>query len=269
MAGLTTGADVSLRGVHVGQVQSIAFDGDDPSTIRVRISVSSHVALRKGSYATLSYQGLSGGAYVELDFPSQEHDILISTVQNPARLPLRLSAWAALPDTGERFLTSFTDTLGRVNSIMSPQNAQHLSRLLVSFTVAADQIAQVARDLQPAARRANNVSVNADATLIAAHKTIEDVDALVVDARTHLGALDAVGEGARETGLAARGVEQALVGDSLPKLDQVLEGLSQNSDTLQALLESIKQQPQSVLFGTHLPPPGPGERDYVLPRVPQ
>jgi hypothetical protein len=56
-----------------------------------------------------------------------------------------------------------------------------------------------------------------------------------------------------------RNVEEALVGSSLPKVDSLLDGLSQNSETLEELLKQIKQQPQSVVFGDRLPPLGPGE----------
>jgi phospholipid/cholesterol/gamma-HCH transport system substrate-binding protein len=262
VAGLTVGANVTLRGVQVGQVQSVQFDADDPAAIRVRISVEPRFVLRKGTYATLNYQGLSGDAYVDLDFRSQEHETLATSVGAPARIPLHLSAWATLPDTGALFLTSFTDTLGHVNSILTPQNAQQLSRMLMDFSAAAEQVTAVARDLRPAARRLDKVAANAEDTLLAAHKTFDDVDALVVDARTHLSALDEVGEGAHQTGLAAQGVEEALVRDSLPKLDELLQGLAQNSDTLQELLEQIKRQPQSVLFGAPKAPPGPGEPGF-------
>jgi len=54
--------------------------------------------------------------------------------------------------------------------------------------------------------------------------------------------------------------------DTLPKLDELLSGLSQNSDTLQELLVQIKEQPQSVLFGAQPRPPGPGENGFSPPR---
>jgi phospholipid/cholesterol/gamma-HCH transport system substrate-binding protein len=266
VAGLAVGANVTLRGVPIGQVQSIQFDTEDPASIRVRIAVDPRFALRKGSYATLSYQGLSGEAYVELDFPSEAREFLASNVLAPARIPLGPSSWSALPDTGERFLKSFTSTLGRVDSILTPENAQQLSRLLVDFSAAANQISEVARDLRPAAKRSDSVSMNADATLRAAHKTLEDVDSLVVDVRAHIGVLDEVGNTARTTGAAVRGVEEALVGESLPKLDQLLDGLSQNSDMLQELLEELKQRPQSVLFGDQPLPGGPGEAPERHPK---
>jgi phospholipid/cholesterol/gamma-HCH transport system substrate-binding protein len=260
VAGLRVGANVTLRGVQVGQVQSIQFDSDDPSSIRVRVAVDPRFVLRKGTFATLSVQGLTGDAYVELDFPSQAHEVLTTSATSPARIPLRLSAWASLPATGEQFLTSFTNTLGRVDSVLSPENSQHLSRMLIDFSAAAEQVTALAHDLRPAASRVDILTLEADDTLRSAHQTLEDIDRLAVGFRGHLGALDQVGEGAHQTGLAAQGIQQALVGESLPKLDRLLDGLAQNSDALQELLEELRQQPQSVLFGTAPPAPGPGER---------
>jgi phospholipid/cholesterol/gamma-HCH transport system substrate-binding protein len=269
VAGLTIGATVRLRGVEIGEVQSIEFDANDLTEIRVRISVDPKFHLFKGSYATLSYQGLSGNSYVELDFPNDERDVLASRLPVPARIPLRRSSWAALPDTGESFLSTFTGTLKRVNSVLTPDNSQRFSRLLTRFTAAAEGVTGIAHDLQPAVRRVDTVVTDAHETLRSMHKTLEDLDTFVADARTHIGALDSVGEGARQAGLAARGVEQALVLDTLPKLDHLLSGLSQNSDTLQEFLEQLKEQPQSVLFGAQPRSPGPGENGFSPPRTSQ
>jgi phospholipid/cholesterol/gamma-HCH transport system substrate-binding protein len=267
--GLAAGADVRLRGVEIGQVQSVGFEGDYPTKILVRISVDPKFHLFKGSYGTVNNQGLTGNSYVELDFPDGEREVLASSLPVPARIPLRRSAWAALPDTGERFLTTFTGTLERVNSVLTPDNSKQLSRLLVQLTAAAEGVTVIAHDLQPAVKRVGPVVTDADEALRSAHKTLDDLDTFVADARTHMGALDAVGEGAHQTGLAARGVEQALVLDTLPKLDRLLSGLSQNSDTLQELLEQLKEQPQSVLFGAQPRPPGPGENGFSPPRISQ
>ena len=262
VTGLTIGATVRLRGVEIGQVRSIGFDANDPTKIRVRISVDPNYHLSKGSYATLSYQGLSGNGYIELDFPNDERGVLASSLPVPARIPLRRSSWATLPDTGEKFLTKFTGTLERVNSVLTPENSQRVSQMLTQFTAAAEGVTAVAHDIRPAVRRVGIVITDA-------HKTLEDFDVLVADARTHMGALDEVGEGVHQTGLAAHGVEQALVLDTLPKLDQLLSGLSQNSDTLEELLGEIKEQPQSLLFGAQPRPPGPGEKGFSPPRISQ
>lgn len=267
VAGLTVGATVSLRGVQIGRVQAIGFDADEAASIRVRIGVDSKVRLRKGSYATLIYRGLSGNAYVDLDFPSDEREALASSLPTPARIPLRRSSWATLPDTAQQFLTAFTGTLGRVNSVLTPENARQLSHLLVETSAATEKIAEIAGDLRSATRRAGTTVAHADEAARSANKTLQDLDTLVAEVRAHLGVLDEVGEGARQTGLAARGVKQALVLETLPKLNELLQGLSQNSDSLQELLEQLKQQPQSVLFGVRPPSSGPGERGFSPPRI--
>jgi phospholipid/cholesterol/gamma-HCH transport system substrate-binding protein len=262
VAGLTIGSPAQLRGVEIGQVQSIDFEANDPDKIRVRIVIDPKFHLWKGSYATLNSQGLSGNSYVELDFPDGAHEVLMSTQRAPAQIPLRRSAWAKLPDTGEAFLTTFTGTLERVNSVLSPENSQQLSHLLLQLSAAAAEITAIAHDLRPAVLRVNTVVGDTDETLRSAHKTLEQLGDFVEEARTHVGALDQVGEGAHQTGLAARGVEHALVLDTLPRLDQLLQGLSQNSDTLQQLLIQLKEQPQSVIFGAQTPLPGPGEPGF-------
>ena len=90
----------------------------------------------------------------------------------------------------------------------------------------------------------------------------------MTDVRTHIGVLDEVGDTAHQTGLAVRGVEQALVLETLPKFNQLLQGLCQNSNTLQELLEQLKLRPQSVLFGVPAPLlSGPGEPGFSPPRA--
>jgi len=269
VTGLRVGATVRLRGVEVGQVQSLGFDANDQAKIRVRISVDPKFRLFKSSYGKLSYQGLSGNSYVELDFSNDEREVLASSWPVPARIPLRRSSWAALPDTGERFLATFTETLGRVNSVLTPENSEHFSQLLTKLTAAAEGVTAIERDLHPAVRRVGTVVTDADEAIRSADTALKDLDTLVVDARTHIGALDAMGEGVHQTGLAARKLEQALALDTLPKLNQLLSGASQNSDTLQELLEQLKTQPQSLLFGTQSRPPGPGERGFSPPRLSQ
>jgi len=116
-------------------------------------------------------------------------------------------------------LATFTGSLERVNSVLTPENAQHLARLLTQFTAAAEGVTAIVHDIQPALLRVGTAVADADETLRSADKMLKDLDTFVAEARTHIGALDAVGEGVHQTGLAARGLEQALALDTLPKLN--------------------------------------------------
>src|SRR6266853_3537495 len=65
--GLHVKADVRLRGVDVGKVVDIAFDAQDPRVVLVKIDLDRTATLTRGTYGQLSYQGLTGFSFIELD----------------------------------------------------------------------------------------------------------------------------------------------------------------------------------------------------------
>lgn len=262
VAGLTPGASVRLRGVEVGQVQRIGFDPHDPRVVRVRTLVDPHVKLMAGTYATMRSLGLAGNTYVELDYPDDASRILASSAASPAEIPMHPSGLTQLTNSGDQFFRTFTDTLQRVNGVLTPETAQHVSQLILQIDAAATQTAEIERDLRPVTHRLDRLIGNADTVIKSTQSTIQDADSLITDTRARIGALDAIREGAHDTGAAALEVQRAVVTETLPRLDSLAEQLSRNSDTLDQVLHRIEDQPQSLIFG--LPPssPGPGEPGF-------
>src|SRR5436190_4171839 len=60
VSGLQPQAVVRYRGIAVGKVTSIDFDPKVKGNVRVRITVDEKVPLTTSSFATLSYQGVTG-----------------------------------------------------------------------------------------------------------------------------------------------------------------------------------------------------------------
>ena len=261
VAGLAPGAPVRLRGVEVGQVQSVGFDPADRRRVRVRVRVTPEVSLMQGAYATLSSLGLSGTPYIELGFPDDASIVLESSAQAPAQIPLRPSSLAQLGDTGDQLFKKLEVTLERVNAILTPQNAQHIAELIVQINEAAARIRTIAQDLEPATRRADGLLADTDRVVLASRQTLRHADELVVEMRSRVGVLDAV----RDTGRGAQDVERMLVQDTLPEINELTDRLARNSDTLQQLLLEVRERPQSLLFGTPPAAPGPGEPGFRAP----
>jgi phospholipid/cholesterol/gamma-HCH transport system substrate-binding protein len=262
VAGLSAGATVRLRGVEVGEIRSIDFDPIDPRRVRVRALVKPNVHLLEGTRATIRYLGLSGTGYVELDPPQGASRTLETSATMPARIPLRDSGLAQLTDAGSELVTEFTKTLRRVNGILTPETSRNMSQLIAHLNEAAAGIGVLTHDLEPAARHTDRILENANVLMRTIRMTATDADSVIVGAGAHGGALDAVRDGALETGSAARNVEGALVYDTLPRMDALLEQLSRTSDSLNQLLRQVQSEPQSLVFG--LPPraPGPGEPGF-------
>src|SRR3954447_4349094 len=67
VTGLQPQAAVRYRGVDVGKVDSIGFDPKIQGNVLMRLQVDHEAPVTKDTFATLSYQGVTGLAYVQLD----------------------------------------------------------------------------------------------------------------------------------------------------------------------------------------------------------
>jgi phospholipid/cholesterol/gamma-HCH transport system substrate-binding protein len=265
VAGLVPSAMVRLRGVAVGKVEGIGFDPLDARRVLVRILVDPSVELRQDSYATLSFLGVTGSAFVELDDDRRTQAPLASSSTSPARIPLRASWLSQLSDSSVALVNTATQTLRRLDGVLSNENAEHLSRLLAQLDAGSAGISALASELRPAARRLDSLVADSDEAIRSARPVLRNLDGLISDARTRIDALDAVRQGARDTGRAARATEQA-VHDTLPQVTTLVHKLSRDADTLDQILRELKDQPQSVLYGRAAGPPGPGEPGFQAMR---
>ncbi len=262
VAGLSTGAPVRLRGVEVGQVQSIGFDPSDPRRVRVRALVDPKAQIMEGAHGTISYLALSGSAYVELDYPDTASRILRTSVDAPAEIPMRASGLAQLTDAGEELIQEFRQTLHHVDAVLTPETTRNVAQLTAHLNEASKDVTILTRDLQPAARHIDTVVTNLNDLLQSTRTTVRDVDSLIAGASARGGAIDAVRESALSTGQAAHDIDRALVYETLPRIDMLAERLSRTSDSLTQLLQQVHNQPQSFLFGLPRATPGPGEPGF-------
>ncbi len=87
--GLNPQAGVRYRGLDVGRVDAVLFDPQKPGQILIRFSVSKDTPITRSTFATLSYQGVTGLAYVQLDDDGKDPTLLPSTKNKVARIELR------------------------------------------------------------------------------------------------------------------------------------------------------------------------------------
>ena len=90
VTGLNEQATVRYRGVDIGKVTRIRFAPETAGAVLVDIAIQSDMALTRGTFAELRYQGVTGLAYIMLDDSGKNPQPLPSAdYEDSARIPIR------------------------------------------------------------------------------------------------------------------------------------------------------------------------------------
>lgn len=261
VTGLNVQAPVRFRGVEVGKVDAIEFGAADPRVILVRVGVRSGTPITRGTYGQLGSQGVTGLSYVILDDDGSRPERLSSTDPN-ARIPVRASFLDELSGSSKDLLTDVRVVAGRINVLLSETNQAQLIRTLAGLEVAARRITELASKVDPALRNVPGLTEDARRAFTRAEALMGNLDKLALELGKHVDAVERVAKSADQVGGAAQSLSSAAVGDTLPRLNELLDELGRNSRDLDRLLAELNEQPASLVFGRPRLPPGPGEPGF-------
>ncbi len=262
--GLNPQAAVRYRGLDVGKVDDIAFDPQVVGQILVHISVRPDTPITRSTFATLGYQGVTGIAYVQLDDDGSNPVRVPSSQQQVARIEMRPSLFDQLQNRGLAILKQTEEIALRINHLLEPANQQAMLDAFDKVGKAATEIETIPRQLQPTLAKLPAMTNQAQ-------QTLDSLNALSKDASGLANSLNGVATQLQApNGPLARitaSVEQ--VGAVADKLEYETLPLANDArSSLRALnrtLDSLNERPQSVLFGSPVMTPGPGESGFAAP----
>lgn len=240
VTGLKPEAPVRWRGLDVGRVESMRLDPDAPGGIVIALALDPATPVTDATYAQLGFQGVTGLAFVQLGEGAQRGKPLAAAGGAPPRIPLRPS----LLDSGEELLAAVAEASARVNTLLG-QALQPQGGLLEAGT---RQVPALIGDAQAAARRADRLMADVSALTTRLDGKVEGV----------AGNVDRVGLAADD----ARASAVSLREEAVPRMNVLLEQLQRETRTLNRLLTTLADQPQSVVFGPPARAPGPGEPGF-------
>ncbi|GGI53845.1 MlaD family protein [Oxalicibacterium solurbis] len=259
--GLNPQAGVRYRGLDVGRVDAVLFDPQKPGRILIRFSVTKDTPITHSTFATLSYQGVTGLAYLQLDDNGRDPTLLPTSKQKPARISLRPGLLDTLQLRGLAILKQTEELAARANQLLSDANLKAATSALNDVSRAANKLAEVPEKLQPTLEQLPSLTKRADSTLASLNKLSDQASVLTAnlnDLTMHLNAPDGPFAGLNQTvdnvGSAAAMVEYQAV----PLLGETRTSMR----ALNRTLETFNQRPQSILFGASPVPPGPGEAGF-------
>jgi len=262
VTGLKVEAPVRYRGVDVGKVEAISIDSAHRGRVGIRIGVREGTPITKSTYAQLGYQGITGLAYVLLGDEGKSEQPLQSGPGEVALIPMKPS----LMDQGEALFGTFVQVAGEAKRLLDDENQAHIRRTLENLDEATQRANAVAKKLEPSLEAMPGLIAEAKGLARDARASIRNADRLMASANVLALKLDArvdtltrAAAGVEQVGVTARAVND----ETMPRVNVLVDGLNKDTHALGRVINTLGEQPQSLVFGTPPGSPGPGEPGFT------
>jgi phospholipid/cholesterol/gamma-HCH transport system substrate-binding protein len=260
VTGLNEQAVVRFRGVDIGKVTRIAFDPKDQRTILVDIAIQAERTLTRSAYAEVRYQGVTGLSYVMLDDPGTNAERLPPADEpGSVRIPIRESLFSSLAEAGQNVMADARELMKRIGAFLSDDNQAQFTRSMKNIEAATREIATLTKALEPTARDSQALVADARKTFQQAEKLLAEISDTNRDLAKRLEGIDRVAGSAERAGDAVTALVNNVTSETLPRVNALADELAHTSRNLDRLATSLREQPQSLVFGRKAGALGPGE----------
>jgi phospholipid/cholesterol/gamma-HCH transport system substrate-binding protein len=262
--GLNRQAAVRFRGVEIGKVDDISLDSRDSKKILVRVLVDDSVPITHGTFAQLGYQGLTGIAYVVLDDDGSNPAPLRTAAGEMPRIEVRGNVFDDLAQSSKAVLQQASDLLDRLSKIASETNMSRIDHTLANFEKASAELEPALRAIPEVTERAKKIlgednQQSLRRSLANIEQATNSVAPVVEDSRKVLANMRQLSD---KLDKLSTEISSEITESTLPKVNELVEQLGQDTQDFHRLMQQIEREPQSLVFGRQRPQPGPGEPGF-------
>ena len=262
VTGLKVEAPVRYRGVDVGKVDDISIDTANSGRVRIRIGIREGTPITRSTYAQLGYQGITGLAYVLLGDDGKSKETLQSGSEEIAVIRMKPS----LMDDGESLFGSIVEITDKVNQLLAEENQGRVRRTLAGLEELTQRTSTAAKKLEPSLAampglitEAKGMAADARASLRKTDELIGSVNGLALKLDQRVDTLTHAVASVEEVGVTARAVGE----ETMPRMNALMDDVSKETRTLGRVINTLGDNPQSIVFGTPPGRPGPGEPGFA------
>ncbi|MFZ6654305.1 MlaD family protein [Undibacterium sp. TJN19] len=271
VSGLNLQAIVRYKGIKVGNVTDIAFDDNNPGQIILRLEVKPDTPVTTSTFATLSYQGVTGIAFVQLDDDGSSKIALVqdstAALANVVpRIPLRPGMIQNLEQRGQAILGQTEEMMRKLNVMLDPNSEKSVVTAIDNFNKAAVAWKALPAKLEPTLVRLPELADQAKSSLVAIRHLSTDVSKLTNNLNQFTSSLQAPDGSLARLNLAIDQINTSLTVDTLPRIQNLTGEARTTLRSFSRTSDAINERPQSLLFGKPAVAPGPGEPGFVAPK---
>ena len=257
LEGLAVRSDVLMRGIRVGAVTGFRFSERRREAVEVFISVAPNTPVRTNTQAVVDRHLVTGIASVRLLNPSEDSPLL-AAVQPGEQYPVIAegeSPFAQVSQTVNELALRASETLQRINTLLSDENQRTIRRALASLDDIARQTGATLLSVKDSAQevQALSRSLSADARQLAAR--YDQLGAEATRSAEEVSA--AVRKLSADTSHLAQSAE-SLLASSDAEVRATAQALREAADALAVAARNF-DDPRGLLFGPPAGALGPGE----------
>ena len=269
VTGLQEQAPVRFRGVDVGKVSRIGFDPKHRGSVLVRMEIDRGTPLTRDTFATLSYQGVTGLAFIQLADEEGTSPALLPNDEVPPRIPLRPGLLSRLEEKGEVIIERVEEVAERVNRLLSDDNQRRIAAALENIGDSANSTSQLARRIDGTVVRRLDPAL-AEATLVMrdARRAVDQVGSAAAQFGQTAQRLNAPGGAIERIGAgtdALADAAESFTETTLPRLNRAADQTTRTVRTLERAIDELTENPQMLIYGDSPTRPGPGEPGFRVP----
>jgi phospholipid/cholesterol/gamma-HCH transport system substrate-binding protein len=253
VSGLFLDAPVKYHGVQVGRVRDMGLDPERLDRVQLTLDIDASVPIKEDTIATLTFQGVTGIASIDLSGGSRESPLLQTApgerypvIQAGPSLMTRLDA--AATELMENLNRAARDLSGLLNSDTRDrldQIVEHVELLTATLAERRPALGEGIESFAAAGEQLPGVLKRVDSMLASLEALAEDVRIASQDVQAQV--------------RAGSDSLQVLGGRTLPEVDALLVEMRQLTAGFQRLSDRLEEDPRALLLGPRLDVPGPGE----------
>lgn len=260
VTGLVQGSAVRYNGIPVGRIKRIELDPLDPKRVRVTIEITSETEIKDDVTAQMAYQGLTGGAFIELSGGTAGAPRLEAKAgERYPVIPSTESPLQKFVDNAPEVLNRAMEAISRLNELLSEQNRKAITDTLSHVEQVTGTVAAHSDDIRAVLENAAAASKDLRTTIQSANETVDSLHEILgpgSDLRDAVKKLDALAGRLNDAG----GHLDALIQENRPPIHEFAQhGLGQVEELLAdarvlvaqltRLAQSLERDPSRLLYG--------------------
>lgn len=228
--GLQSGSAITLNGVPVGQVQTLAVNPDNVEQIIVTIAIKANTPVKEDSKAFLLSQGITGLKYIDLQGSTKGAKRLTPGAEIPAGKGLI----DRLTDRADELSATADDITRNIAYITREENRKRVDEILIQT---GEFVAN-----------ANQLSAELTKTLIVVRGLIERNESSIDATIKNVGDASVEFRGVLREGRMTLAAGRQTISDA--QIDQFVLGLNQTNTELRAKIASVDTESVTAAIAT-------------------